>query len=150
MLTMDLTTFYQHALQWRRQKEEAERLAAAERAENVKAEWKMIADLIREALPIQGMTIHETIQGEFDELPRAGVIYALDCQIDPARREQMRFSEEYRGDMRGVIRVKVLTDPADENPRWKIIGYEVWVNGSCTLFRQPEPSFLAAFEGLQG
>ncbi len=149
MPNMDLNTFYQHALQWQHQREEAERQAAIEQAENIKKEWKLIADAIRKALPIEGMTIFETVYGQFAEMPMPNRFYSVDCQVDPNRREQMRCPEDQRDSMCGVIRVAVIQDTIEEQPQWRVNHYGVWVNGQYTRFDYPEPAFLAAFEGLQ-
>jgi hypothetical protein len=149
MTTVDSATFYQQALQWKHHQEEAERQAGVERGQEINAEWKKIADLIREALPIQGMTIHETIRGEFSELPRKGITYSVDCQIDPTRRELMQMPPINGRSMCGVIRVTVEGGYQEGQTVWHIDGYEVWLKGECTRFENPNEAFIAAYEGMQ-
>ncbi len=149
MNNMDLTTFYQHAIQWKHQKEEAQRMAAEAQQKLIEAEWHKIADVIREALPLQGMTLHENVEGEFNEMPRKGIIYGVDCQIDPSKNEMMKQPPEDGRSMDGVIRVHVSLEAGDTEPSWKIIHYTVWVNGQSKTFDHPYEAFLAAFAELQ-
>jgi hypothetical protein len=130
----------------------AERMAAEQHKIEIDAEWKKIAQVIRKALPIEGMTLHENIKGEFNEMPTPGIIYAVDCQIDPSRFEMMKHPPENGRSMVGVIRVhlQLNTDPEKEaGPSWKVFYYTVWINGQSKTFEHPYEAFLATFEEIR-
>ena len=146
MPNMDLQTFYKHALDWKHQNEMAEQLQAEQMAEAIKAQWKRIAELIREALPIKGMTLHETERGMFSDFPKPGRLIDIDCCFDPAMQDEQAMSD---GELlRGIIRVRVLWDKEEEDQHWKILKYMVMVDGRSVEFENAYFAFLAIAPSL--
>ena len=144
---MDINTFYHHALQWQHQQEEAARLADEEMAEAIRAQWKRIADEIRQALPVEGMIIMETERGQFTEFPHEGHLIDVDCIFDHAVKEVVQHRDGEL--MQGVIRVRLFWDKQAVEPEWNILKFVVWVDGKPTEFDNPYTAFLAAFPTMQ-
>jgi hypothetical protein len=140
---LDLNTFYHHALQWKHRQDEAEQLAEQERQRNIKGSWETIARVIREALPIEGMTLHETEANQFDHAPLQGRLIDVDCCLDPQSKERLAHGDGELID--GVIRVRILWDMVDAFPDWKILKYIVLVDRQMTDFANPYAAFLAAY-----
>lgn len=144
---MDITTFYKHALQWKHQQEEADRFQAEEMAESIRQQWKRVADMIRTALPIEGMILMETEAGQFEQFPLPGRLIDLDCVIDPSIKDEVAHGQ---GDlMRGVIRVRLYWDNENQDPQWKILKYIVRLDDKSTEFENPYDAFLQAFKTVE-
>jgi hypothetical protein len=143
MPNMDLGSFYLHALQWKHQKEEEERQITEEQLEKITATWKIIAGLIREALPIEGMTLHETDADMFTSAPKQGHLIDIDCCLDPALLDSMMYLDQHF--TRNVIRVRVCWDLETAEPCWKILKYIIYVDGKAIDFDNPYAAFLAAY-----
>lgn len=146
MPNMDLNTFYHHALQWQNQQAEADRLQAEQMAEHIRDAWKDLADCIRVALPIEGMSIHETYACQFSEFPRKGYLIDLDCVLDPLVKGA---HAQNKGElMAGVIRVRLYWNDEDAEPSWKPLKFVVWVDGKATEFDNPYEAFIKAYSGM--
>jgi hypothetical protein len=144
---MNIEDYYKQAKAWQDQAAEAERYAAAQVEKETEAEWKSIAAMIRETLPIEGMIIYETRMGQFNELPSQFLGHSVDCQIDPANQENMKLPvNDPRRNMDGVIRVSIFIDNDNQKTEWEVYNYTVWVNGVPTCFDNPHAAFLAAYK----
>ncbi len=149
MPDMDLQAFYDHALQWKHQKDEAARLLAEKQAQEAKDGWKKVAETLKQRLPIEGISFHATFRNQFDDIPRNNTIYTVDAQIDPARREGMKVPFADGRDMAGVIRIQFSCDIYRDPVQLTVIKYLVWNGPNFNEFTNPEEAFLAAYERIQ-
>lgn len=144
MRTMDITEYYRHAVLWKHQKEEAERLQVQETGAAIQARWKEIASIIREALPIEGMLIMETWSGQFQSLPDQIRLMELDCLIDPTLQDLVARGQGSL--VPGVIRVRVYWDHSEDLQGWKILKYLVLVDEKSAEFETAYEAFLQVYQ----
>jgi len=141
---MDITEYYRHAVLWKHQKEEAERLQVQETGAAIQARWKEIASIIREALPIEGMLIMETWSGQFQSLPDQIRLMELDCLIDPTLQDLVARGQGSL--VPGVIRVRVYWDHSEDLQGWKILKYLVLVDEKSAEFETAYEAFLQVYQ----
>ncbi len=138
--------YYEMALAFKHSQEAELILEEQRRIREAEDQWKVVAEAIRTALPlpVDQMKIFVPAEDAL-EAPRKGIIYSIDCVINP-----LLFGKKFRpGELRafpGVIRVQIVWDTDCEPEGWTIRDYTVYEKGEFRRYEDPRLAFLAAFD----
>jgi hypothetical protein len=139
---MNISDYYKQARAWQDQKEEAERIAAQKRDEEIKAEWKLLYEMARSAFNIEPMYVYEARKGQINEYPKHIDTDTLVVFFDPSLKDKVERCEGMY--VQGTIRVYFNRDI--NSGSWSIISYFVSdKNGGSQYYDDPRSAFLEVY-----
>ncbi len=151
---MDLQSYYQHARLLQHQAEEAERMEVEKRDEAVKSAWRLVAAKLRELLPVEGMKLLATFEGQFNEEPTHHMGFDVDCVIRPEclsiPQGEFTIHRSEVETRKGIIRATVFWNDEANPPSWDVHSWTVRVKGQDERYTAPFIAFIKAYDELQG